>query len=213
MVTSLQTRSLLVLGVHVTLADDLRILTVVVLGHEVRQAAELQTRGIRANQDLARRRREQATALLAVWTADAGALGHVRVRVRTPPSHSPVRVDPTVDLAISLQLDPRIVPVSDLPETLVNEQILRQKLRLRVIKFAEDDFVDLRATTVSKLLRLPPVLRNQSISNVHPASRIERDRLLLRLQLNDPGGEHRLQLPFDVELTGSERRHQLTSRS
>ena len=208
-----------------------RVAAVVPRRHVVREHSELQALGVTADHDAAGGGGEQRAALLSVGRADLRHLGHVRVRVRHAAGDRAVGVDPPVDAAVLLQLEPRLVAVPNLAGVLGDQEVLRQELRLGVRESAQHRLVDLGGSVRRELDRLPPVLVLEAVCDVVAGAGVEhldlgagdRDpsdvaQLLVRAlrdevrELDLPRREGRTHGAVEISLASYQLRVQLLSR-
>src|SRR5690606_27698445 len=145
-VPCVQASGLLVLGTDVPFQQNLAILAPIIAGHEVGQAPKLQAGRIGPNERPSIGHREQLTALPAVPSFApikddrftillalpyGRNLGDIGVRMGGTASDRTVGIYRAVNLAVTFNLEPRLIPLSQLREPLLDHQIFGEELAWR----------------------------------------------------------------------------------
>ena len=160
----------------VTSKNFLGVFLTVILAKVVSEAAQFQPRGIHANKHLATGRNKQAAILLV-----RGNLSHVRTAVGAAARDGSVGIHTAMQTAIrGHRLEPSLVTVCQLPQTLLNGQVAAQDLGLGVVERSQYRLVNAGLAIGSQLHGNPVVLGNQTLCNLKPTAGIE--LLDLRLQ-------------------------------
>ena len=105
-----------------------------------------------------------------------------------------------MDLPPFLQLQPCVLPLGQLAQTLVDKQVSGNQLGFGVVESGKYRFIYLGLTGFGVVSGFPPILLNQSLRDLLSTTRIERYFFCLCFQLDDGWGEDFLELLFDAAL-------------